>query len=140
MGRRKLLRSAAFGAIAALVAVGALALVGVFDSDGGGRGVQDLPSVPPAMAQGGQDRIHEIYVNATPGVAFIQAHVVERQTSPLGVPQARQGIATGTGFALDKDGYILTNAHVVEHASDVVVRFREGNAVSARVVGSPSVG
>ena len=38
---------------------------------------------------------------------------------------------------LDKDGYILTNAHVVEGAREVGVRFTEESAlVEAEVVGS----
>jgi putative serine protease PepD len=37
---------------------------------------------------------------------------------------------------LDKDGYILTNEHVVDGAQTVRVRFAEGQPVSARVVGS----
>jgi S1-C subfamily serine protease len=45
-------------------------------------------------------------------------------------------VATGTGFVLDREGFILTNAHVVENARRVRVRIDEGTLVDAEVVGS----
>jgi putative serine protease PepD len=47
-----------------------------------------------------------------------------------------QGEATGSGFVLDGDGYILTNDHVVDGAHSVLVHFAKGAPVSARVVGT----
>jgi S1-C subfamily serine protease len=46
--------------------------------------------------------------------------------------------ATGSGFVLDRDGYILTNQHVVDNADIVRVRFQEGAPITARVVGTDS--
>ena len=43
------------------------------------------------------------------------------------------GDATGSGFVIDKDGYILTNAHVVEGASKVQVSFGDDKTVDAEV-------
>lgn len=42
----------------------------------------------------------------------------------------------GSGFVVSPDGYILTNAHVVEGASDVVVRLADKREFPAQVVGS----
>jgi S1-C subfamily serine protease len=134
MSRRQALLASSTGAIVALAVVAVLALVGVFDSGDGGSG--RFPSVPVARgAQGGSGRIHAIYQQESPGVAFVQARVVEQQTSPFGIPQRQQGIATGSGIVLDEDGHILTNAHVVENASDIKVHFKSGDFVPARVVG-----
>jgi serine protease Do len=48
----------------------------------------------------------------------------------------RQGQSGGSGFIIDKDqGYIVTNQHVINGASEITVRLREGNEVRARVVG-----
>lgn len=49
------------------------------------------------------------------------------------------GGSTGSGFVMTKDGYILTNEHVVAEASsanDVIVTFFDGTEHEAEVVGS----
>ncbi len=85
--------------------------------------------------KGGDLTVNRIYEKDGPGVVFISAQVSRGSTSPFGAPE--QGDATGSGFVLDKDGYVLTNAHVVEGAGngDVEVRFGEGDAYEASVVG-----
>jgi S1-C subfamily serine protease len=89
-----------------------------------------------ASGEDGQsgNAVHRIYARVGPGVAFIQARQ-SSATSIFGIPQ--QGTATGSGFALDKSGDILTNAHVVEGASskDVTVRFGKQDPVDAKIVG-----
>ncbi len=42
----------------------------------------------------------------------------------------------GSGFVWDKEGYIVTNYHVVAGATDVDVRFADGRVVEAEVLGS----
>jgi len=44
----------------------------------------------------------------------------------------------GSGVVYDKNGYILTAAHVVEGASQVTVRLADGTKLSGRVLGSDS--
>lgn len=48
----------------------------------------------------------------------------------------RQGEAAGTGVIINKDGLILTNAHVIEGASTINVGFIDGQSASAEVVGA----
>jgi S1-C subfamily serine protease len=43
---------------------------------------------------------------------------------------------SGSGFWISADGWLITNAHVVQEAATVEVRIGEGNFVSARVVKS----
>ncbi len=45
------------------------------------------------------------------------------------------GTSLGSGFVIDTDGYILTNAHVVENAAEIRVRFQSGDEMPARMVG-----
>ena len=41
----------------------------------------------------------------------------------------------GSGFVVSEDGYIATNAHVVEHAGKVTVRFADKREYDAKIVG-----
>ncbi len=81
--------------------------------------------------------VTEIYERDGPGVVYVQADVPSQVESPFGLPDEGGGTATGSGFVLDKDGYILTNAHVVEGARRAGVRFTEESAlVEAEIVGT----
>jgi serine protease Do len=52
-------------------------------------------------------------------------------------PEPRQrGVSQGTGFVISKDGYVLTNHHVIEGASEVLVRLTDRRELKAKVVGS----
>lgn len=54
-----------------------------------------------------------------------------------GAPQRPRGggIASGSGFIVSTDGYILTNNHVVDGASEVRVRLLDRREFKAKVVG-----
>ena len=79
--------------------------------------------------------VRDIYKQEGRGVVFIQSQgVTSDSQSPFGAPQ--QGTATGSGFVVDKDGTIVTNAHVVEGADSVQARFEEnGEFIDAEVKG-----
>jgi serine protease Do len=46
------------------------------------------------------------------------------------------GTASGSGFVVSQDGYVLTNNHVVDGASKVTVRLLDRREFQARVVGT----
>ncbi len=48
---------------------------------------------------------------------------------------SRSARAPGSGFVIDPRGYILTNNHVVEGAFNIRVRFADGRALEAEVLG-----
>ena len=48
----------------------------------------------------------------------------------------RVGMAQGSGFFITKDGFIVTNNHVVENATEVEVTLQDGKVVPATVVGT----
>ncbi len=52
-----------------------------------------------------------------------------------GPPFPDDAAARGSGFILSADGYILTNAHVVENADSVLVRLHDRRQYEAEVVG-----
>jgi S1-C subfamily serine protease len=78
----------------------------------------------------------EIYKRDAPGVVFIRAQVVQRTQSPFDLyPTEQRGEATGSGFVIDRDGDILTNAHVIDGAVKVTVQFSNDKTVEAKIVG-----
>ncbi len=48
----------------------------------------------------------------------------------------RDGQSLGSGFIISRDGYILTNHHVIAGADEVIVRMSNRNEYTARIVGS----
>ncbi|MET0541169.1 MAG: trypsin-like peptidase domain-containing protein [Variovorax sp.] len=60
------------------------------------------------------------------------AHIKVRKRGRDGVP-GQQG--SGSGFLFTPDGFALTNAHVVEGASELRTAFADGTESSARLVG-----
>ncbi len=50
-------------------------------------------------------------------------------------PQQRQRQGMGSGFIISRDGYIVTNNHVVEDADSILVRLTDRREYSAEVVG-----
>ena len=69
-----------------------------------------------------QDALVQLYDAVSPGVVSIQ------------VPSSASGVVLGSGFVIDTDGYIVTNYHVVEGASQVEVHFPSGLKVYGSVV------
>jgi S1-C subfamily serine protease len=128
--RNPLLSGIAGGLVVAVV-VGILLATGVIDTGDdspaparqASLSVPDQPNNATLKSVVGKT-IHQIYEQDGPGVVFIQT----RSTT---------GAATGSGFVLDKQGNVLTNAHVVEGAETVQVSFEDSgnNLIDAKVVG-----
>src|SRR5450631_862159 len=53
----------------------------------------------------------------------------------FGAPQTRRDKSLGSGFIISKDGYIVTNDHVVRDAESVQVKLSNDKVYDARVVG-----
>ncbi len=51
-------------------------------------------------------------------------------------PQEQAHISVGSGFIISRDGYILTNNHVVAGANSVTVRLQDRRTFTAKVVGT----
>jgi len=80
--------------------------------------------------------VADIYKREGAGVVFVVAEGASATESPFGAPDGG-GQASGSGFVVDKDGTIITNAHVVGDSDEVQVSFEEdGDPVDAEVVGS----
>lgn len=99
-----------------------------------------------------QDAYEQIYAKVNPSVVNIR--VVETLSSTqqdsqyqlpslpgfpdLNTPQQQQvpSQVEGSGFVYDTDGHIVTNNHVVENASRIVVTFSDGTEAEAKIVGT----
>jgi len=57
---------------------------------------------------------------------------------PKYAPKAKRASATGSGFVIRSDGYILTNAHLVKGATDIRVSLTDKRSFEAEVVGVDS--
>lgn len=73
---------------------------------------------------------NEVAQIATPAVVSI--NVVKRGESTQNDPRS---IGIGSGVIIKKDGFILTNNHVIENAEKITVKFDEKHKISARIVG-----
>ena len=48
----------------------------------------------------------------------------------------RETNSLGSGFVISKDGYILTNHHVVNNASEIIVKLKDRRELVAKLIGS----
>ena len=78
----------------------------------------------------------EIYDRAAPGVVAVRANTVQPGAGAFEASGGSEfNVSSGSGFVLDGDGRIVTNAHVVSGATEVQVTFADSSRVPARVVG-----
>ncbi len=93
------------------------AVVNISTTQGGARNplAQQLPNVPE------DDPFFEFFRRFTPNP---------------GGPREFQSQSLGSGFIINADGYILTNAHVVQSADEITVRLTDKREFKAKVIGS----
>ncbi|MFL5812094.1 MAG: trypsin-like peptidase domain-containing protein, partial [Bdellovibrionia bacterium] len=53
-----------------------------------------------------------------------------------GIPQERKQTSLGSGFLINKDGFLITNNHVVRDAKEVIVTLYDKRQFKAKLVGS----
>src|SRR5262245_30114962 len=67
---------------------------------------------------------------------FFRRFIPRQQPGPGPSPRQPEARSLGSGFIVSTDGYILTNAHVVEGADEINVRFTDKREFKAKVIGT----
>jgi putative serine protease PepD len=124
--------------IGAALAVGGGAGAAIYattsGSDGTATVVASVPAQPAVQTVASTtNTLTQLYKAAAPGVVDIT--VVQGDTSGFG-PGGGSSQAEGSGFVIDTKGDIVTNAHVVDGATSIKVRFQSGKTAKATLVGS----
>ncbi len=83
------------------------------------KAVQNSQAVPPIPGFSEGDPLAELF---------------RRFGAPM--PREREAHSLGSGFLISADGYILTNAHVVDAADKITVRLTDQREFKAKVIGA----
>ncbi len=88
--------------------------------------LQQSPQGLDTVAVGGGLPLQDIYVQCIDSVVSITC-------------SSYAGNTTGTGVIFTKDGYIVTNAHVVEGAVSITVQLTDDRVLEAEIIGSDEI-
>ncbi len=94
-------------------------------------------SVPSELARL-NELVHALAERLKPALVQVR---VRRQSEPRSEEQGPQPTpdeprrTSGSGFVIRQDGYIVTNAHVIDEASRIQVRLADGRRFDARLIG-----
>ena len=83
------------------------------------KGIDNIP-------EGGGMALQDIYTQNIPSVVSIAC-------------QGSRSSSSGTGVVLSNDGYIVTNAHVVENSNAISVQLTDDRSFAARLVGCDDI-
>lgn len=83
------------------------------------------PSVENIPQTGGMS-LQDIYEKAIPSVVSISCIY-------------SGGTSTGTGVVLTKDGYLITNYHVIRYAESITATFTDGQELPATIIGQDEI-
>ena len=91
---------------------------------------QQIQSGPAEFASAkGNLTIPEVVKKVAPAVVTVSTKSIVQNNFTV---QEQEGV--GTGFIINNEGYIVTNYHVIQGASQVKVTFSDGKEVNAKII------
>ncbi len=111
---------------------GATVYLGLRETTDPGRSTAQLPVVLPLTDDGTSDLVSDTVAEVGPGVVTIVNYL---EGTASGQSPEEDAKASGSGFIISDQGYIVTNNHVVEGAARLEVILADGSTVSAALVG-----
>lgn len=132
------------------IAAAALGLISVFHA---GAYAQSLPDFTELAEKHGAEVVNiSVTQNVRPEAAqspypgmpddeqmqeFFKRFGIPALPSPNGTPPPEyKSQSLGSGFIISSDGYILTNAHVVSEADEIIVKLSDKREFKAKIIGS----
>jgi len=91
----------------------------------------------PIPDQYALDAYSGIIVNAAKSVSKSVVHIKVKKKQVPGTkpPNSQNPYATGSGFIISSDGYVVTNNHVISNADEILVALPDGSEHEAKVIG-----
>lgn len=103
----------------------------------GSEGAAPISSYHDAVARASQSVVNIYTTQVVEEHPYIDDPVLRRFFEFHGGDQESQGATNlGSGVIVSPDGYIVTNAHVIEKADEITVAFSDGRKSRARIIGS----
>ncbi len=84
----------------------------------------------------GQLTPQQIYARYSGAVVHVKAAATARYNDFFGFQTPENESSSGSGFIVSRDGYIVTNAHVVQGADNIKVQLSDKAEVPAKLVGA----
>lgn len=108
----------------------------------------ELPKLQYAKSTSAVDSYHDAVAQAA--VSVVNIYTTQKSQSVYNdpafmeflrqygydIPNDNGGTNLGSGVIVSQDGYIVTNAHVVDRADEIVVALSDGTKAAAKVIGS----
>ena len=97
----------------------------------------DTPEMPGLQLKPSPDSVENIPQEGGLSLQQIYAKAIDSVVSISCT--LSNGTSSGTGVVLTKNGYIVTNSHVVENAQSIQIRFTDDRVLPAAVIGADAV-
>ena len=101
-----------------------------------GDGSDPVSSYHDAVARASQSVVNIYTTQVMEEHPYMDDPILRRFFEYHGNPNSQGATNLGSGVIVSPDGYIVTNAHVIEKADEITVAFNDGRKSRARIIGT----